>query len=74
MEGRLFMTPAAAADFLGVAEGTLRNWRVKGGGPLYRKLGRKLVRYTKADLLEWANGRTFEHTAAWTADENERAI
>jgi predicted site-specific integrase-resolvase len=73
MEERLFMTPAAAADFLGVAEGTLRNWRVRGGGPPYRKF-KKLVRYTKGELQEWADGRIFEHTAAWTAAEHERAM
>lgn len=39
-----------AADCLGVAVRTLRNWRVLKKGPSYRKIGGRLVRYHRADL------------------------
>jgi hypothetical protein len=42
-----------AAAFLGVAPRTLEDWRYRGGGPLFRKLGR-MVRYTLLDLVAFA--------------------
>lgn len=41
-----------AASFLRVTPRTLRNWRHRGDGPPYIKLGRA-VRYTKKDLEDW---------------------
>ena len=38
-----------AAPVVGVSPYTLEKWRVTGGGPRYRKVGR-LVRYARADL------------------------
>lgn len=45
---RLLDTRAAAAA-LGVTTACLEAWRLRGGGPRYRKVGR-LVRYTEADI------------------------
>lgn len=39
-----------AAASLSVAVQTLRNWRWKGEGPRYVKVGSRLVRYRRADL------------------------
>lgn len=39
-----------AAASLSVAVQTLRNWRWKGEGPLYVKVGARLVRYRRGDL------------------------
>lgn len=46
------LTPLAAAEFLGVAAGTLASSRCRGVGIVipYVKVGR-LVRYRKADLI-----------------------
>ena len=50
----------AAADFLGVATGTLSVWRSTGRYNLpFIKVGRK-VRYRKSDLLAWLERRTRE--------------
>ena len=38
-----------AADFLGVSVRQVRNWRYRGGGPVYSKLGSRVV-YDVADL------------------------
>ena len=45
------MTTRQAASFLGLAEKTLANWRVNGGGPRFLKYGQRSVRYRSADLL-----------------------
>lgn len=39
-----------AATTLSVAVQTLRNWRWKGEGPRYVKLGKRTVRYRRGDL------------------------
>jgi hypothetical protein len=39
-----------AAAYLGVEPGTVKFWRAKGGGPRYRAVGTKLVRYHTDDL------------------------
>jgi len=47
MEDRLFMSEAAA--FLRVAPSTLRFWRMKGRGPRWYKLGKRIF-YDRSDL------------------------
>ena len=49
MTGRL-LTGAEAAERLGVSPRTLEDWRLRGGGPVYIKLGRRLVRYGPDEL------------------------
>lgn len=46
----------AAAAILGASVQTLRNWRWRGEGPRYRKIGARLVRYVRADLLAFIEG------------------
>ncbi len=48
-------TPDAAA-YLGIAAGTLENKRYSGGGPRFRKLGKRTVVYLPDDLDAWARG------------------
>ena len=50
-DSKLFDTKAAA-DYIGHSEGTLQNWRVTGGGPVFIK-PRKKVFYLRKDLDEW---------------------
>lgn len=56
------LTTEQAADFLGLSPRTLEDWRYKGGGPRYKKVGRS-VRYVKAELIEWVQEGTREHTS-----------
>jgi len=45
------VTEAEAAAILGTQIQTLRNWRWRGhGGPRFRKIGSRMVRYYRADL------------------------
>ena len=56
------MNAAMAAVFTGLAVATLANLRCLGGGPLYLKLGRKVV-YRRADLADWLGARRVANTA-----------
>lgn len=44
-----------AAAILGLTLSCLRNWRWKGEGPRFRKIGRS-VRYHRADIAAFAEG------------------
>lgn len=46
-----------AAKYVGVNPGTLRLWRAESKGPRYFRAGEKLVRYRRADLDSWIEGR-----------------
>ena len=57
-----FLTTVEAAKYLRLSIRTLEKCRYLGGGPRFRKFGR-IVRYTAADLDEWARARSFEMTS-----------
>jgi excisionase family DNA binding protein len=48
--GKRLLSPKQAAEFLGVPEGTLAQWRSQRRGPRYIKLEGRLVRYRASDL------------------------
>ncbi len=54
---RHLLTPAAAAEYLGVSEKAMENWRGTGSGPTFIKLSPKCIRYNRDDLDAhiWAN-------------------
>jgi predicted site-specific integrase-resolvase len=50
------MTPEQVAELLQVHPGTLENWRFRGEGPAFFKLGNKRrspVRYRRKDVEDW---------------------
>jgi len=51
----------AAAAFLQVEPATLEQWRWRGKGPLFVKLGRSVI-YRKADLDAFIEARVFGST------------
>jgi excisionase family DNA binding protein len=57
-----FLTRQQAADFLNVKKSTLEAWAVRGGGPVYVRMGRA-VRYRPADLLAWTESRLTRNTS-----------
>lgn len=61
--GGALLDPKAAAAFLGgLSEWTLAEWRCKGNGPRFVKVGNR-VRYTPAALAEWIESRTVASTS-----------
>lgn len=57
-----YLTNEEAADFLRLSPRTLEKQRVIGGGPRFRKFGRRVM-YAVADLETWADARSFEATS-----------
>ena len=57
-----YLTNDEAAEFLKLSPRTLEKQRVIGGGPRFRKFGRRVM-YAVADLETWADARSFEATS-----------
>ena len=57
-----YLTTDEAAVFLRLSPRTLEKQRVIGGGPRFRKFGRRVM-YAVADLETWADARSFEATS-----------
>jgi predicted DNA-binding transcriptional regulator AlpA len=55
------MDVQAAACFTGIAVATLAKMRCMGGGPLFVKLGRRVV-YRRSDVIAWLNARRVRNT------------
>jgi hypothetical protein len=56
------LTPEAAAEFLGLAVSTLAKMRLTGNGPVYCKLGRRVV-YRREDCEAWLGSRVVRNTS-----------
>jgi len=57
-----YLSNDEAADFLKLSPRTLEKQRVVGGGPKFRKFGRRVV-YALADLETWADARACDTTS-----------
>lgn len=64
-----YLTTKQAAKLLQLSPAALTNWRSKGGGPIYYKIGRS-IRYSISDLDAFLKARKLAHTAS-RADLNE---
>jgi excisionase family DNA binding protein len=61
--GQRLLSTREAAAALGMSHRTLEGLRHRGGGPLFKALGRNLVRYKLDDLMAWVESRSAPHTA-----------
>jgi len=61
------LTASEAAEVLGLAPSTLAKLRLTGNGPVYCKLGRRVV-YRRQDLEAWLGS----HVATDTSDAEAR--
>jgi len=57
----VYLTQEQAGDHLNLSPRTLEKMRSVGGGPRFKKLGKR-IRYTKADLDAWASARSCDST------------
>lgn len=57
-----YLTNEEAAAFLRLSPRTLEKQRVVGGGPRFRKFGRRVL-YAVQDLEVWANSRAYDMTS-----------
>jgi hypothetical protein len=72
------LTRQEAAAFLGergyrVAVASLNKWASIGGGPRFRKFGRRPL-YVPSDLIEWAEARTSPPVGSVTEAEALQAM
>lgn len=58
----VFLNNEQAARYLNLSPRTLEKHRVIGGGPRFRKFGRRVL-YALVDLETWANARTCDSTS-----------
>lgn len=56
------LTNSEAAEYLRLSPRTLEKLRVVGGGPPFRKFGRRVV-YAFSEVEAWANARSFDNTS-----------
>jgi hypothetical protein len=57
-----YLSNSEAAEFLRLSPRTLEKQRVIGGGPRFRKFGRRVM-YAVIDLEVWADARSFAMTS-----------
>ena len=57
-----YLSCEEAGQYLRVSPRTLEKFRVVGGGPPFRKFGRRVL-YATTDLEQWANDRVCESTS-----------
>ena len=57
-----YLTNNEAAEFLRLSPRTLEKQRVIGGGPRFRKFGRRVM-YAIVDLETWADAHSYEMTS-----------
>jgi predicted DNA-binding transcriptional regulator AlpA len=62
-ETKRLLTPEEAGRLLGVGIQTLSNWRTRKVGPIYVKVGQRLIRYREDDLQAFVDAST-AHRAA----------
>ena len=55
--GKTSVPDTEAGPILGVAVQTLRNWRSKGTGPIYFRVGARAIRYDVEDLQRYIDAR-----------------
>lgn len=68
------MTTREAAAFLRVTPWLMNDWRRRGIGPAHYRVGAKLIRYRRADLVEWLGlSRVGEEGSAGGADTHDQA-
>lgn len=59
----MLLTEKEAAKILGFSIRTLQKWRGNGGGPRFVHVSARAIRYRRADLEQWIEGRIRTSTA-----------
>jgi predicted site-specific integrase-resolvase len=57
-----FLTPASLASRWSIAPNTLKQWRWNGRGPLYVKIGGRVL-YRLADIEQFEEQKLRQHTS-----------
>ncbi|KAA0591980.1 hypothetical protein J2848_003831 [Azospirillum lipoferum] len=65
----IYFTDEEAAEQLRLSAWTLRQWRCKGRGPKFMKIGRRVL-YRKKDILSFVTSNTYSSTSQYLEDIN----
>jgi hypothetical protein len=68
---RTYLTEKCAGQYTGVSDKYLRKLRCVGGGPVYVKVGRRVV-YDQADLDAWLDSLKVKSTSDASRRANRR--
>jgi hypothetical protein len=60
----VYLSTREAAAKLSIGTSTLKKYRVQGGGPVFHRIGRRVV-YSSDVLDEWARRDTFKTTSEY---------
>jgi len=60
-----------AADYLHVSRSTLAKWRMRGEGPVFHRLGKRLVFYVLRELDSWQQQCDRDHPFRHGRDRGE---
>jgi hypothetical protein len=54
--GKKMLSPREVAEMLGMTPGSLANWRVTGGGPVFVRIGTRKIMYRSEDVEAFISG------------------
>lgn len=63
MDNHIYMTPQELARRLRISTGTLANWRLRGEGPKFMKIGKKVL-YPMDEVAAYEQQALRQNTAA----------
>lgn len=67
LDEKLLLTPKELAGYWGIGTGTLQQWRLSGTGPIYIKIGGRVM-YPRHAIIDYENTRMFRGTAHRVTD------
>lgn len=67
------LDPPEVAELTRKSIGTLENYRTRGGGPRFFKLGKHVI-YSEVDVLRWLCERASTSTSSYVAQRTPRAL
>ena len=63
---REWLSAKEAADYTGLGFSTLAKLRIQGGGPVYTKIGMKIL-YSRSSLDAWLESKSVANTSQYAA-------
>lgn len=62
--GSVFLNAKQASQLVGISVSTLAKWRLSGAGPIYSKVGRRVV-YQRSQIEAWMKRNSHASTSEY---------
>lgn len=62
ISNKIMLTEEDLSEYWGIKQHTLRKWRINGKGPIYLKIGGRVM-YPRKAIQEYEANRTFRSTS-----------